>query len=276
MLQKAVEMGDEHDQLPIVSVCVVADKNKCPPGFTPILKTYDEATDADLWKDGFGFGIFNRVVRYVAMSRHVTDASSLELVTDVAIISDKEAVPSNFVCIDYTADTKERALKKRYLCVRLSPRNDTLDAVSDILILSKSKKPPKGYTIAGDVDGMIICYRVSTIPESYGRLKHSQSSDMNNANKGQAPLYPEINNPNYAYRHSTSDLGKVNESISAFTIKAAQTNQIKGIDGVPFQLNPIYSKSLLQKKGSDFPEVPEINPAETYNYNFSLERSVIR
>ncbi|KAI1709943.1 multivesicular body subunit 12 domain-containing protein [Ditylenchus destructor] len=252
-------MGDEHDQLPIVSVCVVADKNKCPPGFTPILKTYDEATDADLWKDGFGFGIFNRVVRYVAISRNVTDACSLELVTDVAIISDKEAVPSNFVCIDYTADTKERALKKRYLCVRLSPRNDTLDAVSDILILSKSKKPPKGYTIAGDVDGMIICYKVSTIPESYGRLKHSQSSDINNANKSNVPLYPEINNPNYAYRHSTT----------------AQTNQIKGIDGVPFQLNPIYSKSLLQKKGSDFPEVPEINPAETYNYNFSLERSVI-
>lgn len=40
-LQRAVEMGDEmHDQLPIVSVCVLADKNRCPPGFTTVNHTH--------------------------------------------------------------------------------------------------------------------------------------------------------------------------------------------------------------------------------------------
>lgn len=31
---------------------------------------------------------------------------------------------------------------------------------------------------SSDVDGMLICYKVSTIPESYGRLRHSQSTDL--------------------------------------------------------------------------------------------------
>lgn len=85
----------------------------------------------------------------------------MEVVTDLAIISEKEAVPSNFVCIDFTADTslftniikpnflEEKALKKKYLCARFTPRNDTLDALSELVILARSKKPPKGFTSAG-------------------------------------------------------------------------------------------------------------------------------
>jgi hypothetical protein len=80
----------DDDRLPIVSLAIVADKNRCPPNFVPvypnkfwlnskqtiiiqITKTHDDGSDADLWKDGFGFGIFNRSVRYLAISRHISD-----------------------------------------------------------------------------------------------------------------------------------------------------------------------------------------------------------
>lgn len=37
MLQRAREMGDDIEhQLPIVSICVVTDKHKCPTGFVPV------------------------------------------------------------------------------------------------------------------------------------------------------------------------------------------------------------------------------------------------
>lgn len=72
------------------------------------MKAHDDGSDADLWREGFGFGIFNRVVRYIAVSRHISDTQCLEVVTDLAVISEKEAVPVNFVCIDFTADTSMR------------------------------------------------------------------------------------------------------------------------------------------------------------------------
>lgn len=79
-----------------------------------ITKTHDDATDADLWREGFGFsGLFSRQVRYIAVSRNIPAEHShlaLEVVIDLAVISDKEAVPSNFVCIDFTADSSMRSV----------------------------------------------------------------------------------------------------------------------------------------------------------------------
>uniref|UniRef100_A0A915D4Y0 MABP domain-containing protein n=1 Tax=Ditylenchus dipsaci TaxID=166011 RepID=A0A915D4Y0_9BILA len=208
---------------PPPSKIIAKIQNKCPPGFTPIVKTYNDGSDADLWKDGFGFGIFNRVVRYLAIGRNVSDPQGLEVITDLAIISEKEAVPSNFVCIDFTADTKEKALKKKFL--------------------SGSKKPPKGYTSAGDIDGMLICYKVTTIPQTYGQLKHSQSTEIRPPAKGNMPLYPNINDPTLPI--------------------ASQNNAVKGVDGVPFQLNPVFSKSLLKHKISNFLDIPELKIKKT-------------
>lgn len=85
------------------------------------------------------------------------------MITDLAIISEKEAVPTNFVCIDFTADTskvlnfeelilgflEERALRKKFLCVRFTQRNDAIDALTDIIVLNKAKRPPKGFASAG-------------------------------------------------------------------------------------------------------------------------------
>jgi hypothetical protein len=38
---------------PITGICIVADKSKCPPGYTLVEKTRDTDEDADIWKDSF-------------------------------------------------------------------------------------------------------------------------------------------------------------------------------------------------------------------------------
>lgn len=82
--------------LPITAICIVADKNKCPKGFSPvscplfkflcliftricelfplfqIVKTSDDNADADLWKES-SFSIFSRPVRYLAISRDIPE-----------------------------------------------------------------------------------------------------------------------------------------------------------------------------------------------------------
>ena len=43
----------------------------------------------------------------------------------------------------------EIATKKKVVCVKMLPRNSTTDAITDIVILSKSKRAPAGYTLVG-------------------------------------------------------------------------------------------------------------------------------
>uniref|UniRef100_A0AC35GCB4 MABP domain-containing protein n=1 Tax=Panagrolaimus sp. PS1159 TaxID=55785 RepID=A0AC35GCB4_9BILA len=278
-------MGEE---LPIVSICVISDKQKCPPAFIPILKAFDDMSDADLWKDGGFFG-FNRSLRYLAISRAISDNTlkafddmsdadllkdaisdnnTLEVVTDLLIISEKEAIPANFISIDFTVDSNERALRKKYLCARFTPRNDALDAITDIIVLARSKRPPKGYTSAGEVDGMNICFKVSTISETYGRLVHSQSNP--------GPLYPAVPTKilNEEYRRSNPNLDSNKQlDFNQFTIRA-QKGSIKGIDGIPFKLRPDLKAASTRNERNTLPEL--INPQfENFSYNFATERQCV-
>uniref|UniRef100_A0AC34F460 MABP domain-containing protein n=1 Tax=Panagrolaimus sp. ES5 TaxID=591445 RepID=A0AC34F460_9BILA len=255
-------MGEE---VPIVSICVISDKNKCPPSFIPILKSFDDMSDADLWKDGGFFG-FNRSLRYLAISRAISDNTTLEVVTDLLIISEKEAIPANFISIDFTVDSNERALRKKYLCARFTPRNDALDAITDLIVLARSKRPPKGYTSAGDVDGMNICFKVSTIPETYGRLVHSRSNP--------GPLYPSVPTKilNEEYRHSNPHLDKQMD-FNQFTIRA-QKGSIKGIDGIPFKLRPDLKAASTRNGRDTLPEL--VNPQiDNFSYSFATERQCV-
>ena len=43
----------------------------------------------------------------------------------------------------------EKASRKKQLCVKLVPRDSTKDAISELIILSRSKRPPSGYTMVG-------------------------------------------------------------------------------------------------------------------------------
>ncbi|KAI3409843.1 hypothetical protein GPALN_006217 [Globodera pallida] len=286
MLSRSPEM--EEERLPIVSMVIIADKSRAPANFVTLVKTHDDGSDADLWKDGFGFGLFNRSVRYIAVSRHIaeTPPSGLEVLTDVAVISDKDAVPSSFVCLDFTVDTKERALKKKYLCARFTPRTDAIDAVTNLIVLAKARKPPKGYTWAGDIDGMAICFRVSTIPEGYGRLVHSQSTEMQHLATGASAagvgIYPNIGPPlgtstNAQCRHSASDLDRLKQ----FNLAAGQQRRDsveggRGVDRVPFELNPLLSFSLsAREKCANLPPIPDWDSlVAKYGYAFRLEKEL--
>lgn len=51
---------------------------------------------------------------------------------------------------------EEKALRKKYLCVRTVARDAVVDAVGEIVLLSKMRKPPKNYSSAGFVQSVII------------------------------------------------------------------------------------------------------------------------
>lgn len=231
MLTRSQEMEDT--TLPLVTICLITDRNRCPANFTPLTKAHDDGSDADLWKDGFGFGIFNRAVRYLAISRLAPGDGPHEVITDLALITEKEAVPTNFVCIDYTADTKERALKKKFICVRFTARNDAVDAVSDIIVLNRNKRPPKGYASAGDVDGATICFKVSTIPKTYGVKQNMPTASTTAKNADSAGLYPSLDD--------VPASGFADGNSPQFSLRTAPFVAHQPLAGVAFKVSPRYT-----------------------------------
>lgn len=265
-------MGDERELNPITAVIIVADKNKCPNGFAPITKTYDEQGDADLWKES-SFSFFSRPVRYLAISREAPpNTVGVHVVTDLCVVRESDPIPLGFIAIDYTADSKEKSLRKKYLCVRTVARDAVVDAVGDIIVLSKQRKPPKNYSSAGEIDGTTICFKHIVIPSSFGVvIPRSQSSS------GNIGIYPSMNNE---FRNSAPSLAdKVSSAASgmkALTIKSGVTR--RGIEDVPFKLNPLIESAIFKNQISSLPEIKPCDRETVereYDYQFHVERATL-
>ncbi|MFH4978375.1 hypothetical protein AB6A40_005084 [Gnathostoma spinigerum] len=327
LLKKALEMEDPHAICPITAIVIVADRNGAPAGFSAITKAYDDQSDADLWKES-AFSIFSRPVRYIAISRVVPENTvNFNVVVDICIVRDSDPIPNGFMAIDYTVDTKEKALRKRYLCVRSVARDTVVDAIGEILVLNKLKKPPRGYASAGEIDGALICFKHIVIPQNFGRLPHCRSSVA--MSSPSSPCYQKttslfdhsfcimrlwcnetfickrrsksfiskmkrasfcakksFTNPGSIFpnvsddvRHSApalNDMDRTVATVNTFTIKVEAAS--RGIDGVPFKLNPLLQSTVSQKQGSGTPywiECDDDRLQRDYSYPFTLERSVL-
>lgn len=278
-LVRSVDMSGE--TLPITAVCIVADRNKAPIGFTPILKTHDESADADLWRES-AFSLWSRPVRYIAVSREVKTAipASRSVITDLTVTKESEPVPHGYIAIDYTADSKEKALRKRFLCVKTESVESCVDAVTEVIVLSKTKKPPRDHSLAGEVDGIMICFKTGVIPPHYGmKQSHSDTNlgfNMSGASRSSgSSAYPQLDMP-HPSSHSTSDLNHVrSDAHNAFTIKGAVPTRINPIEGVNFIVNPRIVNT--QKKSSSLPPLPPFDAyfQDEFNYGFQLEKATM-
>jgi len=138
---------------------MIEDVSKCPDGYAVVAKSYDQDLDADLWKDGF-FG--KRITRYLCLSK--CSGPSGFVIDSLCIINEKDSPPNGYVLMAKTWATEQKACRKRQLCYRMSERSSVFLAITDIIILSKSKKAPEGFTLAGEMNGLVICYKSSPLP----------------------------------------------------------------------------------------------------------------
>ncbi|KAG7274170.1 hypothetical protein CRUP_017534 [Coryphaenoides rupestris] len=127
---------------PIGDVVVVASLHKVPDGYQAVtclaavaveqlVAQTTDGCDADLWKD--------------TLFKSKQD----NVVVDMKLIDLKDALPAGFSPILETLDTKEAALRKRRLCLKLSPRALARTALYDIQVFSKSKILLTNYTCVG-------------------------------------------------------------------------------------------------------------------------------
>uniref|UniRef100_A0A1B0C0F1 Multivesicular body subunit 12A n=1 Tax=Glossina palpalis gambiensis TaxID=67801 RepID=A0A1B0C0F1_9MUSC len=80
------------------------------------------------------------------------------------VIAEKTTPPKGFSLLSRTADSEQKAWRKRQLSYKLSKRGIATQAITDIILCSKLKIAPQGFKMAGDLNGILICYKTATQP----------------------------------------------------------------------------------------------------------------
>jgi ESCRT-I complex subunit MVB12 len=85
------------------------------------------------------------------------------VIEDIKLLNERESL-SGFIQIEKCLDTSEKAFQKKVLCIKVSHRFFTTTAVSDIILLSKTKRAPMGYNYIGEINNHLICIKFAQIP----------------------------------------------------------------------------------------------------------------
>lgn len=283
------------DNRPITSLQIVEDFEKCPRNFTTVHRTYDQDSDADLWRENSI--IFGRqTARYLCLSK--TEGLPEYVVETLRVISEKELPPKEFSLLSRTADTEQKAWRKRQVAYKLSKRSSVTHAVTDIILCSKLKTAPDGFKLAGDINGILVCFKTGVlyvrVPPSIQQLQHQKQIEnkTNNCEIEQAlnrlslnrrsnqplPLVPQSNDNDYEEIQSSYQISPMRPApkppacvtTTCLPYSLGTLGVYSELEGVPFSIN----SSL--KTNFELPKLPIISSSVCdLEYDFQLERQIL-
>lgn len=276
--------------LPITALCILTDRLRCPPNYTPIFKSYDANVETDLWRDGL-FG--KKTNRFICYTKDYPINETYNVIEDIKLLNEKEMI-GGFIPIDTCNDSNEKAFQKKTLCIKVSHRFFTSMAVSDIIILVRNKRPPSGYSFIGEINSHTICVKFSPIPQATNQSipAHSHSSSQIAAS-GTPPMPPRpaslsqnLSGIEQSYIHVTRPCPDRPTATTPDFYNSLQrgtslsSNAYNPLQGVPFELNPIYD---LKRPGNNSLDLNQMDKTMTrsnnllnrINFDFNLERNLI-
>ena len=157
----------------------------------------------------------------------------------------------------------EKCFQKKVLCIKVAHRFFTPTAVSDIIILVRSKRPPTGYSFIGEINNHTICVKFSPVTQNANRPLAPMPTSMSTNNMipfisspPPIPPRPMSVNQNLSDRLSTTNLDNgyvvvdnerqmnAHSDYSNNTMRSYQSQNshqpYNPLQGVPFEINPIY------------------------------------
>lgn len=102
------------------------------------------------------------------------------------VCGERELPGEGFSILTRTADTEHKAWRKKQICYRLAKRGTVTQAITDVILCSKTKIAPDGFTLAGDINGVTVCYKSGPIPH---RPPPSVPSNQTAVNELENSLY---------------------------------------------------------------------------------------
>lgn len=272
------------DDRPITSLQIIESVDRCPGGFIPISRTHDQDQDADLWREG-SF-LKRKSGRYLCLSK--SEGLPGFVVQEILIFNEKGIPPAGYSLLTKTADSDQKAWRKKQLCYKLVNKRNTKTAVTDIIVCSRLKKAPEGFTLAGEINGVTICYKMGNVQDS----QQEQNGQNGNANGKCRPAPPpptsagypnlagdedhdyEILAPGPGYnvpaRPAPARPPPLTSQFSTHTL----TTNYNGLEGVPFIVNPKFLPAGQGDRGN-FPVIKAKSLQQIireYNYDFTVER----
>lgn len=265
------------DNRPITSLQIVEDSERCPKNFLPISKTYDQDADADLWREtNLLFG--KQTSRYLCLSK--SEGLPDYVVETLSVITEKEVAPRDFSLLSRTADSEQKAWRKKQIIYKLSKKGTVTSAVTDIILCSKLKTAPEGFIMGGEINGILVCYKTGPLPT---RLpppipeKHIENieSALNSISIYKKPDYL---NSIITNDHEYEEISSYNKITSPkrpaprppmTQLSSGTLGAYSDMEGVPFMLNPKLSQNF------EMPKLATIPNASDLNYDFQLERQIL-
>ncbi|XP_055380479.1 multivesicular body subunit 12A [Condylostylus longicornis] len=293
------------DNRPITSLQIVEDYEKCPKHFIAVNRTYDQDSDADLWRENILFG--RQTSRYLCYSK--TEGLPEYVLETLKIISEKETPPQEFSLLSRTADTEQKAWRKRQIAYKLSKRGNVNYAITDIILCSKLKTAPDGFKFAGEINGILVCYKTGTLPVRQSPpvplVSHTNTNStasevekaLNrinlNSKRLSQPLPPvpttehdyeeisasfQLSPKRPAPKPPSSSTNNINNAVSHYT-PIGTLGTYTEIEGVPFTLHPNLAKNS-NSNGACINEIMDkltkVNKKnEDLEYDFQLERQIL-
>lgn len=71
------------------------------------------------------------------------------IVEEIIVLNEKAVPPEGYSLLYRTVDSEQKAWRKKQLCYRLGNKKTVRQAVTDIIVCSRLKKAPDGFTLAG-------------------------------------------------------------------------------------------------------------------------------
>ncbi|KAJ8251354.1 hypothetical protein GJAV_G00220450 [Gymnothorax javanicus] len=262
---------------PICAVAWTSNSGTCPKEFTLISLTFDGATANFVRGFGMKSGYF---------LCYSTNAAGGMVVSDIQVITEKEAIPHGYCFIPEYLEPKASVWKKKRVCVRLVPLGSVDTAVLDIKLTAKNKFVLQHYTCLGDIHGYVLWCKKghfsSPVPQAKPR---SISLELRKLSLDQPappmPLRPSNPPPprplgKPSGRRSNLEAKNPNESV----YDSSNIYGISAMDGVPFILHPRYEAK--QSRAAPFNTLSNIRIKSVqdieneYNYTFSVEETAAK
>lgn len=285
-----------NQDLPITAICVLTDRLKCPPNYTPIFRSYDANAETDLWKDGL-FG--RKINRFICYTKDYPINETYNVIEDIKLLNERENMLGGFIPVDKCYDNNEKCFQKKQLCIKVSHRYFTNMAVSDIIILVKNKRPPSGYSFIGEINNHTLCVKFSAIESKPASNMQSSASSNQIASGGHVPSIPpipprpasfsqNIGSIEQSYVHvprPSSEQPATAHAPNDFysTLQRGQSvasSVYNPLQGVPFELNPIYD---MEKTNNNILDLNHLESKFTssnhllnrISYDFGMEKNLV-
>ncbi|ESN95197.1 hypothetical protein HELRODRAFT_179523 [Helobdella robusta] len=263
--------------LPITNLGIVADLSKCPPSYIVLVKSTDKREDCDLWKDS----VFkSKCTRYLCFTRAIEKHQDhlQDVLVNIFLINDRDPVPEGCRIVHKTMDTCvfiiyfKKALQKKLLCIRMLPRNSTCEAVSDMIILSRNKKPPNNYTAIGEINGLVLCYQMCNLANLQQGCVGGGDDD---------PMLHTINNVDNSNNNSCSDVNNTTTSNALVYYNDIGSLVVNAMYDIPFCLNAsigiddLTRNELLHLNGYKNRYDEDMDIETEFSYDFTVERMML-